>query len=58
MATVEDGDEDLLGGDYSQADAGSQEMSGFESSFPAIDTTNEVSYALLLIAACAAMEDQ
>jgi len=33
----------LLGGDFGgQANVGSQEMSGFESSFPAIDTTNEV----------------
>lgn len=48
VATVEDGDDDLLGGDFSQANVGSQEMSGFESSFPAIDTTNNVSYAPLL----------
>ncbi|KAJ4374924.1 Clathrin light chain [Neocucurbitaria cava] len=41
VATVEDGDDDLLGGDFSQANVGSQEMDGFESSFPAIDTTNE-----------------
>ena len=41
-ATVEDGDDDLLGGGYSQAQTSGQEMSGFESSFPAIDTTNEV----------------
>ena len=47
MATVEDGDDDLLGGDFSQANIGGQEMSGFESSFPAIDTTNDVSNALL-----------
>ncbi|KAH9861817.1 hypothetical protein J1614_011570 [Plenodomus biglobosus] len=45
VATVEDGDDDLLGGDYTDANAGSQEMSGFESSFPAIDTTNDVSTA-------------
>ena len=38
-ATVEDGDDDLLGGDFSQANVGGQEMSGFESSF----TTNDVS---------------
>jgi hypothetical protein len=43
LATVEDGDDDLLGGDFSQANVGGQEMDGFESSFPAIDTTNEVS---------------
>jgi hypothetical protein len=47
VATVEDGDDDLLGGEFSQANVGSQEMSGFESSFPAIDTTNDVSNALL-----------
>lgn len=46
VATVEDGDDDLLGGDFGQANVGGQEMSGFESSFPAIDTTNDVSYAL------------
>ncbi|EON65605.1 hypothetical protein W97_04843 [Coniosporium apollinis CBS 100218] len=39
--TVEDaGDDDLLGGDYQDA-AGGEEMSGFESSFPAIDTGNQ-----------------
>jgi hypothetical protein len=43
LATVEDGDDDLLGGDSSfQANAGNEEMMGFESSFPAIDTTNDV----------------
>ncbi|EOA84741.1 uncharacterized protein SETTUDRAFT_163593 [Exserohilum turcica Et28A] len=40
-ATVEDGDDDLLGGGFSQAPAGGDDMSGFESSFPAIDTSNE-----------------
>ena len=45
LATVEDGDDDLLGGEYSQANVGSQEMDGFENSFPAIDTTNDVSNA-------------
>lgn len=44
MATVEDGGDDLLGGDF-QANVGGEEMSGFESSFPAIDTTNEVCHA-------------
>lgn len=45
MATVEDGgdDFDLLGGGGA-ANVGSQEIQGFESSFPAIDTTNDVSY--------------
>ncbi|PVH97507.1 clathrin light chain [Periconia macrospinosa] len=41
IATVEDGDDDLLGGGDFQSSTGGQEMSGFESSFPAIDTTNE-----------------
>lgn len=41
---MEDGDDDLLGGDSSYAaNTGNEEMMGFESSFPAIDTTNEVS---------------
>jgi len=47
IATVEDADDDLLGGgggDY-QANMGGEEMSGFESSFPAIDTSNEVRMA-------------
>ncbi|KAI7972001.1 hypothetical protein EIK77_003094 [Talaromyces pinophilus] len=40
-ATVED--DDLLGGDdYVPQQGGSAEISGFESSFPAIDTQNEV----------------
>jgi hypothetical protein len=43
LATVEDGDDDLLGGGYSDANVGSQEMDGFASSFPAIDTANDVS---------------
>jgi hypothetical protein len=47
LASVEDaGDDDLLGGGGSSsfpAIGGSkEELSGFESSFPAIDTTNEV----------------
>lgn len=47
IATVEDGDDDLLGGGYSQANVGGQEMDGFESSFPAIDTTNEACHVLV-----------
>ena len=48
LATVEDGDDDLLGGDSSfQASAGGEEMMGFESSFPAIDTTNDVCHPWL-----------
>lgn len=44
-ATVEDGDDDLLGGggSYGGAQAGSEEITAFESSFPAMDTRNEVS---------------
>ena len=47
VATVEDGDGDLLGGgeDYSGGHAtsgGVDELNGFESSFPAIDTQNDV----------------
>jgi hypothetical protein len=43
-ATVEDGNDDLLGGedDYGDVSAGAEEIAGFESSFPAIDTSNEV----------------
>ncbi|CAI6341030.1 unnamed protein product [Periconia digitata] len=42
LATVEDDNDDLLGGgDAFQANTGGEEMSGFESSFPAIDTSNE-----------------
>lgn len=44
-ATVEDGDDDLLGGgggDYQAAAPSGGEMGEFESSFPAIDTQNEV----------------
>lgn len=40
--TVEDADDDLLGGGGGGGLDGAEEMSGFESSFPAIDTTNEV----------------
>ncbi|KAI9823030.1 MAG: hypothetical protein M1832_002684 [Thelocarpon impressellum] len=38
-ATVEDGDDDLLGG--GSGVAGDDDVKGFESSFPAIDTSNE-----------------
>jgi len=53
LATVEDGDDDLLGGGDSSFQAGGgggggEEMMGFESSFPAIDTTNDVCHAQLL----------
>ncbi|KAF2743285.1 hypothetical protein M011DRAFT_410904 [Sporormia fimetaria CBS 119925] len=42
LASVEDGDDDLLGGSGNfQSNAGGEEMMGFESSFPAFDTSNE-----------------
>ncbi|KAF2646472.1 clathrin light chain [Massarina eburnea CBS 473.64] len=42
LATVEDGDDDLLGGgDFPEVNVGGEEIMGFESSFPAIDTSNE-----------------
>jgi len=41
-ATGEDGDDDLLGGgSYSGGQDGGEEVTEFESSFPAIDTTNQ-----------------
>ncbi|KAL6716823.1 Clathrin light chain [Lecanora helva] len=43
-ATVQDGDDDLLGGgggDYGGAQAGGEEITEFESSFPAMDTQNQ-----------------
>jgi hypothetical protein len=48
LATVEDaGDDDLLGGGGGSYDAdGTDEITGFESSFPAIDTTNDVRFAV------------
>lgn len=44
-ATIEDGDDDLLGGggSYDGGHARSEEITEFESSFPAMDTRNEVS---------------
>ena len=47
-ATVEDGDDDLLGGGggYGGGHAGSEEITKFESSFPAMDTRNQVSLIL------------
>lgn len=42
---VEDGEEDLLGGGESyNGHAGREEVTEFESSFPSIDTRNEVCY--------------
>ncbi|MCJ1410649.1 hypothetical protein MMC19_004735 [Ptychographa xylographoides] len=42
-ATIEDGEEDLLGGDesYGAGHTGGEEIIEFESSFPSIDTRNE-----------------
>lgn len=48
-ATVEDGDDDLLGGgggSYGGAPAGGEEITEFESSFPAMDTQNQVGWVL------------
>lgn len=45
FATAEDADEDDLlggGGDFDAAAPTADELGGFESSFPAIDTSNEV----------------
>lgn len=43
-ATVEDGDDDLLGGGdiYGGGNAGEEQVDEFESSFPALDTNNSV----------------
>lgn len=45
-ATVEDGEDDLLGGSYegtySSGQHGGEGVADFESSFPAIDTSNNV----------------
>lgn len=44
---MEDGDNDLLGGDggnYGGLQAGGEEVKQFESSFPAMDTQNQVSH--------------
>ncbi|KAL8776547.1 MAG: hypothetical protein Q9213_008230, partial [Squamulea squamosa] len=42
-ATIQDGDDDLLGGgdSYGGGQGGGEEISDFESSFPAVDTRNE-----------------
>jgi hypothetical protein len=47
-ATVDD-DDDLLGGGQSYQASSDHEMGGFESSFPAIDTSNEVSFPALAV---------
>lgn len=52
QTTVEDGDDDLLGGDFAapsnqhSAQFDDDGFEGFESSFPAVDTTNAVSECL------------
>jgi hypothetical protein len=43
LATVEDDDDDDLLGGGGAIHHGGEELSGFESSFPAIDTGNDVS---------------
>lgn len=47
QTTVEDGDDDLLGGNFSggaqQASVAQDDFDTFESSFPAVNTTNDVS---------------
>lgn len=43
------GDDDLLGGGESHQAPADHEMGGFESSFPAIDTSNEVGLLLLFL---------
>lgn len=47
-ATVEDGEDDLLGGggSYGGGHAGGEEITEFESSFPAMDTRNQVSLSV------------
>ncbi|KAI4166991.1 MAG: hypothetical protein LQ343_007575 [Gyalolechia ehrenbergii] len=44
VSTVEEGDDDLLGGggNYDGGQAGGEEISEFESSFPAMDTRNDI----------------
>ena len=43
-ATLQDDDDDLLGGgDYNGPAAAGEEITDFESSFPSIDTRNDVS---------------
>lgn len=49
-ATVQNGDDDLLGGgDYNEGQAGGEEIQEFESSYPAVDTRNDVSYIGTLV---------
>ena len=49
-ATVEDGDDDLLGGEiYGGGHAGGEEITEFESSYPAMNTRNEVNLIVGLL---------
>ena len=41
-ATVEDADDDLLGEDFQQGNDAGDAMRGFESSFPVVESQNEV----------------
>lgn len=52
-AFVEDGDDDLLGGG-----GGGEEVTEFESSFPAIDSRNEVCYFRSSILGFGSMRDR
>lgn len=45
-ATVEDDDDDLLGGGGGGGGSGGADMGAFESSFPSIDTGNEVCHSI------------
>ena len=47
-ATVQDGDNDLLGdgGNYEEVKHGGEEITEFESSFPAVDSSNNVRLSL------------
>lgn len=52
--TVEDDNNDLLGGDgnYDMPTTGNEELTGFESSFPAVDTQNNVRQTLAIYFFC------
>ena len=49
-ATLQDGADDLLGGEggYNEANQGKEEITEFESSYPAVNTQNNVSWSLRL----------
>lgn len=48
VAFVDDGDNDLLGGGGLSGGGMGEDITGFESSFPAIDTREQVCFALIL----------